>query len=96
MGTIDKVELLLGITDDSLQYLRTIHTHKMANEAIICVLIRLMESDTDTLAFCDNMEKVVKDITAVQYIVSLRNGTIMVIVLSWVTYVLEQNNVHIL
>jgi len=74
MSTVNKLELLLGITDDSLQYLRTIHSCRLANEAIICVLIRLMESDTDALMFCDNMEKVVEDITSTQFIVSLRNG----------------------
>ncbi|XP_065885277.1 uncharacterized protein [Dysidea avara] len=73
MKTIDKMKQLQGVPYDDLQSLRKAMTPRIANEGILCVLIRQIKSDIDILKFCDCMNQLVDNTASGQSISTLRN-----------------------
>ena len=81
MKTIDKMKQLQGVPYDDLQSLRKAMTPRIANEGILCVLIRQIKSDIDILKFCDCMNQLVDNTASGQSISTLRNGMSILLLL---------------
>jgi len=86
MRTIDKMEQLHGVPHDDSRGLKKAMTPRIANEGILCVLIRQIKTDADILKFCDSINQLVDSTTSKQCIDTLRNGTSIVLYITFCMY----------